>query len=312
MHAGINKEPLTRRIQAHRQNIGYDKALNTLDSKTLMAQIGKFNTLEVTSKTDFGVYLNGENLDTILLPKKQCPPDVEVGDSVNAFIYFDSEDRLIATRQTPYAQVGQCAALTVKDVNGTGAFLDWGLPKDLLVPFNQQRKPMLVGERHVVYLYIDDYTDRITASAKLSHFLREETDNYQPGDRIELMVVKRTNLGYQVIVDQFYLGMIFNEDVLQPLKPGQKLPGYIKHIRNDNKIDVSLQLLGHEARVDIGERVMLALKESRGILYLSDKSSPNDIYQHFQVSKGNFKKAIGSLYKQGKIKIEADRILLLK
>lgn len=277
-----------------------------------MAQIGKFNSLEVTSKTDFGIYLDGENLDTILLPKKQCPPDVEIGDFVNAFIYFDSEDRLIATRQKPYVQVGQCAALTVKDINNTGAFLDWGLPKDLLVPFNQQRKPMAEGERHVVYAYVDEYTDRITASAKLSNFLREETDNYQLGDRVDLMVVKRTNLGYQVIVDHFYLGMLFNEDVLQPLKPGQKLQGFIKHIRDDKKIDISLQLQGHEARVDIGERVIQALRENRGILHLSDKSSPNEIYQHFQVSKGNFKKAIGSLYKQGKIKIEPDRILLLK
>ena len=275
-----------------------------------MAQIGKFNSLEVVSKTDIGVYLDGENLDTILLPKKQCPEDITIGDFVKAFIYFDSEDRLIATRQTPKAEVGQCAVLTVKDVNKAGAFLDWGLPKELLVPFNQQRQPMAIGERHVVYLYLDEFTERITGSAKISNFLREQSNQHQAGDRVALMIVKRTNLGYQAIVDDLYLGMIFNDDALQPLKIGQKINGYIKRIRADKKLDLALQLQGHEARVDIGERVLAALYKNQGELTLSDKSSPGDIFAHFQVSKGNFKKALGRLYKQGKIRIEPTRILL--
>jgi len=276
-----------------------------------MAQIGKFNTLEVVSKTDFGVYLDGENLDTILLPNNQMPDDVEIGDWINVFIYLDSEDRLISTRIKPLAEVGQCAVLTVKELTSFGAFLDWGLPKDLLVPFNQQRKPMEAGEKHVVYLYVDEYTQRITGSAKLSNFLREETTNYQANDRVNLMIVGRTDIGYKAVVDQLYLGVIFNADVLQPLKVGQQLPGYIKNIRDDNKIDLSLQLQGHEARVDIGDRILADLKMNDGSLPLSDKSSPDEIYAAFQVSKGNFKKAIGSLYKQKKILIEKDQITLI-
>jgi len=276
-----------------------------------MAQIGKFNTLEVVSKTDFGVYLDGENLDTILLPNNQMPDDVEIGDWINVFIYLDSEDRLISTRIKPLAEVGQCAVLTVKELTSFGAFLDWGLPKDLLVPFNQQRKPMEAGEKHVVYLYVDEHTQRITGSAKLSNFLREETTNYQANDRVNLMIVGRTDIGYKAVVDQLYLGVIFNADVLQPLKVGQQLPGYIKNIRDDNKIDLSLQLQGHEARVDIGDRILADLKMNDGSLPLSDKSSPDEIYAAFQVSKGNFKKAIGSLYKQKKILIEKDQITLI-
>ncbi len=276
-----------------------------------MAQIGKFNTLEVASKTEFGVFLDAHELDTILLPKNQTPDGVEVGDELKVFIYCDSEDRLIATMQRPRVEVGGCACLPVKEVTSFGAFLDWGLPKDLLVPFNQQRKPMEVGERHVVYVYVDEYTNRIAASAKLSNYLREETSNYQPNDRVSLQVVNRTNLGYKCIVDKLYLGVLFHEDVLQPLKAGQKLSGYIKTVREDQKIDLALQLQGHEARVDIGERILMELGENNGVLNLSDKSSPDDIYTHFQVSKGNFKKAIGSLYKQKKIIIEKDQIRLI-
>ncbi|EAR09874.1 S1 RNA-binding domain-containing protein [Reinekea blandensis] len=275
-----------------------------------MAQIGKFNTLEVISKKEFGVYLDGENLDSILLPTKQCPENVQIGDFVNAFIYFDSEDRLIATRQRPRIQVGECAALTVKAVNDVGAFLDWGLPKDLLVPFNQQRKPMAEGERHVVYAYLDEFTDRITGSAKLSNFLREETTNYQKNDRVDLMIVKRTNIGYQAIVDQLYLGVIFNEDVLRPLKPGQRLTGYIKQVRADNKLDLAVQLQGNEVRADLAEQILTALEQNGGTLPLSDKSSPDEIYQRFQVSKGNFKKTLGRLLKQQRIVIEPESIRL--
>lgn len=277
-----------------------------------MAQIGKFNTLEVVSKTDFGIYLDGENLDTVLLPKKQVPKDTEIGDWLTVFIYLDSEDRLIATLDKPFVEVGQCALLTVKELTSFGAFMDWGLPKDLLVPFGEQRKPMQAGEKHVVYLFVDDHTQRITGSAKLSNFLREETNNHQTGDRVSLMVVNRTNIGYKVIVDDLYMGVIHNADVLQPLRPGQQLQGYVKLVREDRKMDLAIQLQGQEARDDIGSRILQALEENGGMLNLSDKSSPEAIYKAFQVSKGNFKKAIGGLLKQNKIRIEPQRIYLLK
>jgi predicted RNA-binding protein (virulence factor B family) len=276
-----------------------------------MALIGKHNTLEVTSIMDFGVYLDGENLDSILLPSKQCPKDVEVGDFINVFIYLDSEDRLIATREKPLVEVGECAALTVKDVTSFGAFLDWGLPKDLLVPFNQQRRPMEEGQRHVVYLYVDDETQRITGTAKLSNYLREETSSYEKNDRVDLMIVKRTDIGYQAVVDKLYLGVIFNAEVLQPLKVGQRLQGYIKNIREDKRIDLALQLQGNEVRSELGDRILAELKVNGGELMLCDKSSPEEIYETFQVSKGNFKKSIGGLLKQKKITIEKDRIRLV-
>ncbi|TCS43919.1 CvfB family protein [Reinekea marinisedimentorum] len=277
-----------------------------------MAQIGKFNTLEVVSKTEFGVYLDGENLDTVLLPKRQVPKDTEIGDWLNVFIYLDSEDRLIATTDKPLAEVGQCALLTVKEVTAFGAFLDWGLAKDLLVPFSEQRKPMEEGQKHVVYLFVDEHTQRITGSAKLSNFLREETNNYQPGDRVSLMIVNRTNIGYKAIVDDLYLGVIHNIDVLQPLRPGQKLAGYIKTVREDKKIDISIQLQGQEARDDIGSRILARLEENGGVLGLGDKSSPDEIYAAFQTSKGNFKKAVGGLLKQKKITLEPKRIIQVK
>lgn len=275
-----------------------------------MAQIGTFNSLEVVSKTDFGVYLDGENLGTILLPNKQCPDNIAPGEFVNAFIYLDSEDRLIATRIKPKAEVGQCAALEVKQLTSFGAFLDWGLPKDLLVPFSEQRKPMEAGQKHVVYLFVDNLTQRITGSAKLSNFLPEETDAYRANDPVDLLIVGRTDLGYRAVVDQRCLGMVFNADVLQPLKVGQRIKGFVKTVRDDHKIDLMLQLQGHEARVDIADRILKELNANGGVLALSDRSSPDEIYAAFQVSKGNFKKAIGRLMKQGKISQESDRIVL--
>ncbi|MEX1215133.1 S1 RNA-binding domain-containing protein [Saccharospirillum sp.] len=275
-----------------------------------MAQIGTFTSMEVVSLADFGVFLDGGNLGSILLPKKQCPENVNVGEFVNAFIYLDSEDRLIATRIKPKAEVGQCALLDVKELTSFGAFLDWGLPKDLLVPFSEQRKPMEAGQKHVVYLFVDNLTQRITGSAKLSNFLAEETDAYRVNDPVDLLIAGRTDLGYRAVVDQRYLGMVFNEDVLQPLSIGQKIKGYVKTVRDDHKIDLMLQLQGHEARVDIADRILKELTANNGVLALSDRSSPEAIYKVFQVSKGNFKKAIGRLLKQNKISQEADRIVL--
>lgn len=275
-----------------------------------MAQIGTFTSMEVVSLADFGVFLDGGNLGSILLPKKQCPENVNVGEFVNAFIYLDSEDRLIATRIKPKAEVGQCALLEVKELTSFGAFLDWGLPKDLLVPFSEQRKPMEAGQKHVVYLFVDNLTQRITGSAKLSNFLAEETDAYRMNDLVDLLIAGRTDLGYRAVVDQRHLGMVFNEDVLQPLSIGQKIKGYVKTVRDDHKIDLMLQLQGHEARVDIADRILKELAANNGILALSDRSSPEAIYKVFQVSKGNFKKAIGRLLKQEKISQESDRIVL--
>ncbi|MCH8529327.1 MAG: GntR family transcriptional regulator [Saccharospirillum sp.] len=275
-----------------------------------MAKIGTFNSMEVISLKDFGAFLDGENLGSILLPKKQCPENLQEGDVVNAFIYLDSEDRLIATRIRPMVEVGQCALLEVKQLTSFGAFLDWGLPKELLVPFGEQRKPMQPGEKHVVYLFVDNLTHRITGSTKLSNFLPEETDAYRVNDSVDLLIAARTDLGYRAVVDQRCLGMVFNEDVLQPLSIGQRIKGYIKTVRDDHKVDLMLQLQGHEARVDIADRILKELAANGGVLPLSDRSSPEAIYQAFQVSKGNFKKAIGRLLKQEKISQESDRIVL--
>lgn len=276
-----------------------------------MARIGTFNSMEVVSLTDFGAFVDGDRLGSILLPKKQCPDPLHEGDFVDAFVYLDSEDRLIATRIKPKAEVGQCALLEVKEVTPFGAFLDWGLPKDLLVPFGEQRKPMQAGQKHVVYLFVDNLTQRITGTAKLSNFLAEETDAYRANDPVDLLIAGRTDLGYRAVVDQRYLGMVFNEDVLQPLSIGQRLKGYVKTVRDDGKVDLMLQLQGHEARVDIADRILQRLSENDGVLGLSDRSSPEAIYAAFQVSKGNFKKAVGRLLKQGRISQASDGIRLL-
>lgn len=276
-----------------------------------MVEIGRTNRLTVVKCVDFGVYLDGGDLGEILLPKRYHPSELSVGDSLDVFVYLDSDDRLIATTEVPKVQVDECAYLEVVAVNRVGAFLDWGLPKDLLVPFSEQQQPMRVGQRYVVTVCVDD-SGRIVASSKLHRHLKETSIYFQPDQAVDLLICARTDLGYKAVIDNSHLGLIYREEVFQPIKIGQRLTGYIKAIRSDHKIDLCLQLPGQRAREELSERIIQYLEQNGGRSKLTDKCSPDEIYNQFGVSKGAYKRALGALYKREIIRIEQDAITLVK
>ncbi|KZZ19752.1 GntR family transcriptional regulator, partial [Oleiphilus sp. HI0081] len=243
-----------------------------------MAKIGRNNLLEVIKFEPQGAYLQGGWLGEILLPKRYVPEDCEVGDPLNVFVYLDSKDRFIATTQTPRAQVGEVAFLEVTDVNNIGAFLDWGLPKDLLVPYNQQHMTMEVGKSYLVYIYTDEETHRIAASTKLNKYIGRLPNDYKQGQKVDLAISATTDLGYSAVIDNQYWGLLFFSDVVRPLKIGQKVKGFIKQVRNDGKVDLSLHAPGFKKIENLAERVLDRLEKSEGYLPLSDKSKPEEIY----------------------------------
>lgn len=267
-----------------------------------MLRIGNYNELEIIKEVDFGVYLlSGE--DEILLPKKYVPEGAKVGDKINVFIYRDSEDRLIATTLKPKAVVGEFAYLRVKDVNNVGAFLDWGLEKDLFVPHSQQKVKMEKDKRYVVRVYLDDVSKRILASSKLNKYFADDITDIKEGDEVDLLVYKYTEIGAGVIINNKYPGMVYKSDIYQSLTTGDKLKGYIFKIREDGKIDVTIRKIGFKKIVDSRDKILDALKENGGFLPLTDKSTPETIERTLEMSKGVFKKAIGNLYKERKIEI---------
>ncbi len=276
-----------------------------------MVEIGKINNLQVVKSLDHGIYLDGGDLGEILMPSRYVPEDCEVGDALEVFIYLDSADLLLATTEKPYVMVGECAYLKVVDVNQAGAFLDWGLPKDLLVPYSEQINPMEVGKSYTVLVFLDENTDRIAATQKLDSRLSEEAQYFKPEQAVDLLIFGNTDLGYKAIINNTHIGLIYKNEVFQPLTHGEKLKGYIKTIRPDRKIDLCLQLPGKDALDDLSSRIIDHLKNNDGISTLTDKSSPEDIYENFGVSKKNYKKAIGTLYKKRLIRIEKDKITLL-
>ncbi len=276
-----------------------------------MLQIGKFNKLKIVKEVDFGLYLDGHPYGEILLPIRYVEDSMQLDDIINVFIYTDSEDRIIATTLKPYGIVGDFANLKVIDTSQYGAFLDWGLPKDLFVPFKEQNGKMEEGQRHLVRIYLDNTTERVTASAKIAKFLATENDTYQEKDAVELIIAQKTDIGYKVIIDNAYLGVLFFSEVFRPLSIGQKISGYIKNIREDNLIDITLQKQGYiNAISDTTQVVLDKLEELDGMLPISDKSSPEDIYELLFMSKKSFKKAIGQLYKKKLITINKHNIYL--
>jgi predicted RNA-binding protein (virulence factor B family) len=275
-----------------------------------MADVGKFNRLKVVKQVDFGVYLDGDELDTILLPQRYVPEGCEIGDWLDVFLYFDSDDLLIATTEKPKAQIGDCEMLKVVDINHAGAFMDWGLPKDLLVPYNEQQKPMEVGYSYVVHVYHDQNSDRIAASTKLSHYLDEEPVWLKPRQSVQLLIAGRTDLGYKAVIDNKYLGLIFRADAYRPLKIGERLPGFVKTVRKDGKIDLIISQGGLQADHDLSEQIIAHLQQSGGVSELTDKSDPEAIYRAFKVSKKKYKQALGTLYKSKRILISSSKIEL--
>ncbi|MGQ8338471.1 CvfB family protein [Sunxiuqinia sp. A32] len=276
-----------------------------------MAAIGVINELEVVKEVDFGIYLDGGPHGEILMPKRYVPENCKVGDRLEVFIYLDSEDRIIATSERPIAMVGQFAKLKVVSCTGVGAFLDWGLPKDLLVPFREQQQKMEEGKTYLVYIYLDDESQRIVGTSKLDKCVDNLPVDYEIGEEVDLIIAGQTDLGYKAIIDNSHWGMIYKNEVFQTLKTGQKHKGFIKHIRPDEKIDLALEKAGYEKIDDISQSILNKLAANNGFLPINDKTDPETIKQTFQISKKNFKKAIGSLYKQRLISIEEKGITLL-
>ena len=274
-----------------------------------MKRVGQFNKLRVIKEVSFGVYLDGDDWGEILLPNKVVPPGAKVNDVLDVFIYFDSEDKIIATTVRPRATLGSCAFLKVIDVNRVGAFLDWGLDKDLLVPMPEQYRPMEKDKFYIVYVK-QDPQGRIIASSKLDYCLDKSPVHFKQGDEVSLLVAETTDLGNKVIINDSYWGLVHSGDIFQTLSYGKRTIGYIKTIREDGKIDVVLRKMGQNSIRDLAKRILAGLHKAGGFLPLHDKSPSLDIQHAFSESKKSFKSAIGYLYKQGEISIESNGIRL--
>ncbi len=273
-----------------------------------MIQLGKFSELEVMRQVEQGMYLDGGPLGDILLPNRYIPEDLEVGEDVKVFLYCDSMDRPIATTEVPYAQADEFAFLKVNDVNDFGAFLDWGLMKDLIVPFREQNEPMERGESYVVRVYVDATTDRMVASSRLGRYLKKENEDLEDGQAVEILVADEAENGFRVIVEDKYWGRVYFNEVFQPLKIGDRMTAYVKSVREDKLLDIILQKPGYGIVPKTADQLLERIKAEGGFLPLTDKSSPDAIYTQLKISKKVFKKSIGVLYKQRLIVLEKDGV----
>lgn len=274
-------------------------------------ELGKFNTLEVVKTVDFGIYLDGDDQGEILLPTRYVPDGCKVGDWLNVFLYLDNEERLIATTLTPDVQVGEFACLEVAWINQFGAFLNWGLMKDLFVPFGEQKMKMQVGKKYVIYAHVDEESYRIVATAKVDRYLSKEMPDYKPGDEVNILIWQKTDLGFKAIVDNTFSGLLFDNEIFQPIRTGDKLKAYIRQVRPDGKIDLMLQKAGVEHVGDFANVLLQHIKDNGGFTPLNDKSDADEIYEVFGVSKKTFKKAVGDLYKKRLITVEPGRLVLV-
>ena len=277
-----------------------------------MLEVGKYNTLKIVKDLDFGVYLDGGNGKEILLPARYVPKNVKPGDEVEVFIYHDNEGRLIATTARPLATVGEFKFMEVKSVNNTGAFLEWGLMKDLLVPFKEQKMPMREGRWYLVYVHLDHITGRIVASARIDKYLDNVMPEYTFNQEVNLLVADETEIGYKVIINNLHWGLVYYNEVFRRLEKGEEIKGYIKEVRDDEKIDVSLVPLGYQKIEGLAGTILESLKSQGGFIAVHDNSAPEVIQSLFQCSKKSFKQAIGALYKQHLITLENGGISLAK
>ncbi|MFW5823205.1 MAG: S1 RNA-binding domain-containing protein [Tangfeifania sp.] len=276
-----------------------------------MAEIGKINTLNVVRETENGVYLDGENLGEILMPRKFVTDEVKASEQATVFVYSDSEDRLVATTENPLAMVGEFAFLKVIETNRFGAFLDWGLPKDLLVPMSEQKAKMAEDRQYLVYVFLDEKTNRIAASVKIDKFLDNVPPEYETGEKVGLFIAEETEIGYKAIVNNQHWGILYKNQVFRPLSPGETLEGFVNKIRDDDKIDLLLEKPGYGKIDPISEKLLETLRENNGFLALNDKTSPDIIQALLGISKKNFKKAVGNLYKKKLIEFKSDGIKLI-
>jgi len=276
-----------------------------------MVNLGKINKLKVKHVLSIGASLDGGQLGDILLPRRHVPDSLKEGSEVEVFVYLDTEDQPVATTEKPKVMVGQCAYLKVVDVNKIGAFLDWGLSKDLLLPFAEQAKPLRPGMYKVVHVYIDKASKRITASARLDKHLLELNDSFKPGDEVMALFCGRSDLGYKAVINDSHLALLHHSDAFQNIMIGMSKRAYIKSISPEGKINLTLHIPNKEQLGELAEKILADLENGSGVSFLTDKSSPEDIKLKWRVSKGSYKKAIGALYKQKKIEILKDKIRLV-
>ena len=275
-----------------------------------MISIGKYNTMRVVKLVDFGVYLDGGDKGEILMPKRYVPKGCKPDDEVNVFVYLDSNDRLIATTEKPRGQVGEFACLKCVEVNQVGAFLDWGLMKDILVPFREQKLDMETGRWYVVFIYFDEQSSRIAATAKLDKYLDNYALDVEEGEEVDVLITNKTDLGYKAIVNSKFWGLLYDNEVFRTLQTGDKFKGFVKKIRSDEKLDISVNKTGFAKIESLEDRILTKLKETGGLIRITDKTSPETIYQMFGESKKTFKRAVGVLYKKRLVTLEEEGIRL--
>ena len=286
-------------------------ALSLPQTKEIMSiELGKFNILQVVKEVEFGMYLDGGEDGEILLPLRYVPEGCQPGDLLNVFIYLDNEERLVATTLTPLVQVGEFACLEVAWVNQFGAFLNWGLMKDLFVPFSEQKMKMQVGRKYVIHAHLDDESYRIVASAKVERYLSKDRPEYASGDEVNILIWQKTDLGFKAIIDNKYSGLLYENEIFSTLQTGMEMKAFVKQVREDGKVDLILQKPGFEKIDDFSKTLLNYIRENDGRIRLNDKSPAEDIYATFGVSKKTFKKGVGDLYKKHLITLHEDGITL--
>ncbi len=277
-----------------------------------MIEIGRKNNLKILRDTSVGLFLGDEGGNDVLLPNKYVPSTYEIGDDIEVFCYLDYDERPVATTLEPDIMLGEFRLLQVAEVNEFGAFMDWGLEKHLLVPFREQRNKMKQGQWYVVHCYLDDKTQRLVASNKLDKFLNNDHLNLTEWEEVTLVVTRQTDLGWEVIVNEKHKGLVYFNEVFKTINIGDVIPGCVKKIRDDNKIDISLQPLGSRVLEPAANKIYTVLKENGGFLPFHDKSDPEEIRDMFQMSKKTFKKGLGTLYKERKVNLEKEGISLVE
>lgn len=274
-------------------------------------QLGDYNLLKVVKRSDYGMYLDGGTDGEILMPKKYVPHGCKIGDELEVFVYLDNEERPVATTEEPLARVGDFAYLEVGWVNEYGAFLKWGIMKDLFCPFREQKRKMQVGENYIVHIYVDDESNRLAASAKIDKFLCKDFPPFNHGDEVDLLIWQKTDLGFKVIINNMYGGLIYDDQIFRGLHTGDRMKGYINVVRSDGKIDVTLQPTGQKQTKEFADELLDYLNSHDGVCMYGDKSDADEIRECFKVSKKTFKKAVGDLYKKKIIEIVNDKEIRL-
>lgn len=277
-----------------------------------MIRLGHKAKLEIVKKTDFGYYLDGQNMGEILLPKRYMTADMAVGKTIDVFVFLDGEERIVATTETPYAEEGQFGWMKVNKVENVGAFLDWGVSKELLVPFSEQKIKMEEGRSYLVYVYLDKVTDRLAGSMKLEKFLSKTPSNLKVGQEVDLIIWTLTDVGYKAIINGQYQGILYKNELYNHISTGQKMKGFVKKVREDGKIDLSLDVIGYGKVDKHAQKIMELLEKAKGHLPYHDKTDPDVIYKIFGMSKKVFKLTLGNLFKQRKIAITPNGIDMIK